>query len=568
MIDAQFALRGLWTMVVLLGIWLVVAIPAYAVLSVWAQLRTALGLSVATSRIFVHDVADRMAVTAARIRTELQQRLRWFEIDQTARDAWLQSIDYTMAPAVANAAELTRTRRGAEKSLSFLQPLLVRLKQLRLASQSVPSIPTLRDAQDSTQKSRIGATNFVISSIFLPVIIAANAQMTGLVLSEILPPVRPLLGIPIPLVVAAIVVLAEAAIGVLHSAEAESRADSERTFTLMAGVWMAAGFGVVAIEAMLYGIVQPDNVVKIPVAGSVFGLVGAVLGLTVFGLGRLWHHSLITFRKERTARVVAKHLVSLRHAAEEWNAVAERVTPKQTEAVAHLERLTALATEAANIQSAAVVKAHAAFDHHRAVLPLWASSRERPLSDSEFHERESRVYLWLTILVVANASLAAVSGLSARRVTPLIGVAVGIGVSIASVSLGAFASQAISRSFRWKVFVEAGMAGVVLVLASAAALFLRSELSLHAVVFAIPAVAAFLSGVQIGPDSSLLKLPVWMVARLLVLAILTVLLVVFHGTNLLVALIHYLLSMIAWPITALLTIRRRSSTVEHVPAVI
>src|SRR4051812_8988361 len=118
MIDAQFALRGLWTMVVLLGIWLVVAIPAYAVLSVWAQLRTALGLSVATFRIFVHDVADRMAVTAARIRTELQQRLRWFEIDQTARDAWLQSIDYTMAPAVANAAELTRTRRGAEKSLS------------------------------------------------------------------------------------------------------------------------------------------------------------------------------------------------------------------------------------------------------------------------------------------------------------------------------------------------------------------------------------------------------------------------------------------------------------------
>jgi hypothetical protein len=444
--------------------------------------------------------------------------------------------------------------------------MLARLTQLKPAWQKVPVIPNLRDAQDSTQKSRIGATNFVIASILLPPIIAANAQMTGLVLSEVLPPVRPLLGIPIPLVVAAIVVLAEAAIGILHSAEAESRVGTERAFTLMTAVWTIAGFGVIAIEAMLYGIVQPGNVLRIPIAGSVFGLVGGLLGLAVFGLGRLWHHSLITLRKERTARVVAKQLVALKHAAEEWNSLAQRVAPHQTDAVVQFERLATLAGETANLQVAAVSKVHAEFERHRAVLPNWATQNERSLSDAEFQERESRVYLWLLILLVAVVSLATVSGFSARRLTPVFGAAVGLGTGVAAFSMGTFAAQATSRSSRARAIVLAALGTITVVLAGMSARFLRGEVSLHGIVLGIPAVGAFLSGVQIGRDSSLLRLPGWMLVRLVAMIPLISVTAIIFAINVSVVLVEYLLAIIAWPVTALLRFRRGPSAVEHAPA--
>src|SRR3954453_1776801 len=104
MFETQSAVRALWTVLVMLGIWLVVSIPAYAALSVWVHLRATLAAFTQTFSAFVIGAADHLRATGAGIRAELQQRLRWFEIDASAKAAWLDSVDRVWKIANTNAA--------------------------------------------------------------------------------------------------------------------------------------------------------------------------------------------------------------------------------------------------------------------------------------------------------------------------------------------------------------------------------------------------------------------------------------------------------------------------------
>jgi hypothetical protein len=562
MFDTQAEIRLLLAILLVFAIWLVVSVPAYAVLSVWLLVRAAVANARTAFSTFVGGVDGRLTAAATRIRLELRERLRWSEIDSSAKTAWLESVEQIWGVAKTHSAELHNARSTASESLRVLRPILNRVKNLKLASQGLPTVPSLQQALESTKESRLAWMNAVIAFVLLVPIVAANAQMTGLVLSEVIPPVRPLLGIPIPLVVAMVLVIAEASIGVLHSVEAENRAETERAFTAMTAVWTLAAVAVIVIEALLYGFVQPEGVVKIPVADYVFFLVGGVLGLAVCGLGRMLHHSVATISKERTPTVASKHLLRLEHAAEEWNALATRLRPQQEEAIVRFERLTTMSAQASDVQLTALTKAHAEFERHRVALPPWATSKDRELTDAEFQEREARTYLWLFIWLLATTSLAVVVELIARRSGPSVGMSVGIATAVASFALGAFAGQAVPRGRR-SLGVTFAFAFLVVVIAVAAARFVRGEISLHAIIVAVPATAAFLGGLQIGPDASLLRLPVWVLIRVMAMTPFLLGMAVLWAVTFATAIIEYALRILAWPVLTILSLRNRTPSAEH-----
>src|SRR6266496_3887305 len=123
MFETQTLLRALWAILILFGIWLIASIPAYAALSVWLQLRATLTTLTQTFSTFVRMTFERLDITGERIRIELQQRLRWFEVDSSAKAAWIESIELTWSAAKTNATELTGARMMASNSLKTLQPL-------------------------------------------------------------------------------------------------------------------------------------------------------------------------------------------------------------------------------------------------------------------------------------------------------------------------------------------------------------------------------------------------------------------------------------------------------------
>ena len=146
-------------------------------------------------------------------------------------------------------------------------------------------------------------------------------------------------------------------------------------------------------------------------------------------------------RKDRTPKVIAKQLHVLIDAADQWNLVAERLQPTQQAASDQFEHLIELCRQTSLAQGYAIQQFTSQLETHRESPPPWARPTERALTQSEFSERESRTYLWITVLAVATLILAIACGAFASGVGVFAAATVGMGLAVAAFAAGAFGSQ-------------------------------------------------------------------------------------------------------------------------------
>ena len=270
----------------LTALWLVASIPGYWLFSAWSHLRLAVN---ATFDFLVNAVAvgrARRHHLLSTARDELMDRVGLFEVSRAAADAWQQTLAIMLEGVRAGSTQIQATREAAVESTKQLERIARQARTWKLASAALPAVPAIDEVLQRARRNRSAAINLVASvGLFIPIAVA-NAQLTGLVLQETIPPVQPILRLPVAYVIALVIVIAEAAVGLLHSAEADAREGSGRRLTVLSVVWTMAAIGVVAIEAMLYSRVQTESgFFRLPFGVSAFGLVGALLGLSVFGLG-------------------------------------------------------------------------------------------------------------------------------------------------------------------------------------------------------------------------------------------------------------------------------------------
>jgi hypothetical protein len=491
--------------------------------------------------------------------------MRLFEVDQVAATAWAQTLSVMLDGVRSGSAQIEQTRSAASQSLKQLELIGQRLRKLKLLSAVLPEVPTIDHVLLSARRNRVASVNLLLALFLLPPIVYANAQLTGLVLRELIPPVQPILGVPVPYAIALIIVIAEVAIGLLHSAEAEQREDSERKLTLATLVTNVAALGVIAIETLLYAQVQPESTaLKLPIGGSAFGLVGALLGFAVFGLGRLAHNSVVTLRKDRTPKAITKHLLRLKDAADQWNLVAERLEPSRKAASDQFERLIELCRRTSEAQGHAMQQFINELATHRESPPPWARPTERTLTRSEFADRESRTYFWVVIAALAAASLTMASLQFARNSNVAMGAVVAIGLTVGAFAMGAFGSQNAPFNRRWRLTLQATLLLIVVALAVASGRLLRGAFTYHSVVISIPAVAAYIAGHQIGPMAPLLKLPMLWIAHRSINGVVYLAIAVLWLFAALTAVIEYIARVLAWPMTTLIrAIKSRREPSPH-----
>lgn len=564
MISTPAVWELVWWLVGVLALWLVVSIPAYAVLTVWLMLREAL----ATAIVSVHQFAERVLQNQIQSEKDIEERLRlrarWYEVDATAKQAWLQTIEAISLGAKANATRVADATSTCSSGLKLLAPIGKQLRKLGLTADNVPTIPDGDQFLDTSTRARVALVTFIVSSFLLIAMILVNAQMTGLVLSEIIPPLQPFFNIPVPFLIAMGLVLMEAGIGLLHAVDAESREGTERSFTVGAMIWSTAGAGVVLVESLLYGQVDAGAVLQIPLAGSVFGLIGGLLGLAVFGLGRVWFSSITTIRKSRTPRLVRRELERLRHAADEWNAVAERLRPQHEQTANAFEQLISLCREGSEIQVQAVRKLDAELNRHRVDVPPWARPQERAFSEHEFSERVSRITLWLLLWMIAAVVVVAISASFAIWVSPTAGMSMGAGLVIGSAALGLLAAQTSVTTPRSRITLQLALAFTAILLAFLDARFLRGRLvGWHGVALTAPTLAAFVAGLKIGPDVGLLRVPLLVVIRMAKILFCFGALLLVRLVAVVAAVIEYGLRILAWPLwTAVQSYRSRRTNLR------
>jgi hypothetical protein len=544
-------------------LWLMVSIPAFALLSVWLRVRDSVSGTLRGFIEMVKNGAARRAQSAKDARNSVMERIRLVEIDEAASGAWQQSLSTVLEGVRSGGVQIERTRTDAHQMTKDLERSTQRIKKLKFVSAVIPEIPAMENALIQAKRHRSAGTNLFLSLLLLLPIMAANMQLTGLVLRELIPPVQPLLGIPVAVLIALILVIVEASIGVLHSVEAEKREESERKLTIASVVYTVAAMGVVVIEAMLYSTVQPDSgALRLPIGGSAFGLVGGILGLAVFGFGRLAYSSLMTLRKDRTPKVIAKQLDTLKDSAEGWNLVANRLEPKQNACVAAFKHLGDLCRDTAQAQGHAIEQFTHEIDKLRDTPPEWARPVERQLSQSEFAERESRAYFWLTVATIAAVSLVVICAHLTFRVTMITGASVGLGLAAAAFAAGALASQNSPRPTVWRITWYALLIAVLCGLAVSAVRFLRAPLGFLSAVLLIPALAAFAAGVQVGRMVSLLRLPLGWFGHRLTNTTLACLVGLFWLVNAVTALVEYVAQLIAWPTLAVVKAVRGATKVR------
>lgn len=563
------ASTSIWDSVVwLLGfvaLWVVASIPGYWFLSVWMQLRDVVRSTLNSLISSVNAGRARRAASASAVQQDLMDRMRVFEIDQTAANAWRQTLGTMLEGVRAGGTQIDTTRTSAIQTTKRLERSALRVRKLKLVSAVVPDVPTVNDALLRARRNRAALVNLILAVLLLVPIVFANAQLTGLVLRELIPPVQPILGVPVAYALALIIVIAEAAIGLLHSAEAEQREESERKLTMAGIVWSVAAVGVVAIETVLYSQVQPDSsALRLPIGGSAFALVGALLGLAVFGLGRLAHSSGVTLRKDRTPKVIAKQLNRLKDAADEWNLVADRLQPLQKTCSDNFERLVGLCRQTSESQGHAIEQFTVEIEMLRESAPAWARPAERRLTQSEFSERESRTYLWLAVTVIATFSLIVLCAQLATRLQVSAGATVGLGLAAAAFAAGALGSQNAPDRRGWRLAWYVVLIVVVGAFTVASERFLRGIVSLHTAVALIPAIAAFTAGIQIGQGVALLRLPLLWLTDRFIDAVLFTCVAVFWSINGLTAIVEYLARLIAWPtLTVVGFARSKRGTNSH-----
>lgn len=547
-LDVWLALRWLSGFILL---WCVASIPGYWVLNVWMLLRAAYLKIIQSFAAFAASSRSGRLAIAAASRAELQVGLGSYEVDDAAAAAWTDSIDAMSEKLEACKSDLAKARKSAVDSVSELEASTRRVKRLNLVSERVPDIPSSDVFLRNTTDRRKAVVNCVLAVGLLIPIAWANAQLTGLVLRDYLPPLQPVFGMPLPFVIAVILVALEAAIGLLHSMAAD-RDNTERKISIGELVTSAAALIIMLAEARLYAAIDPAATLQLSVGGSVFGFVGFLLGFGVFGLGRVAHASAMTVRKAGTPKHLAKSLERLREAADEWNASAETVAPTHAKAVASFEQLGQTAKLAVTALSETGQDYLASLETHKATLPDWARASNRTITEAEFREKESRAYFWLTLGVLALACLAAVCSYLSRRFGVGPSLAFGVGLGLASFAFGAFGAQSAPRNRLPRLYTILGLFLATVLLTVSVEKLLMGSISLNVVGILVPAAGLFISGLQLGPIA-LLRLPLTRVLNALITGVLYLALGVCWLLNAALALVEYALRILAWPTHAVVS---------------
>jgi MFS family permease len=210
-----------------------------------------------------------------------------------------------------------------------------------------------------------------------------------------------------------------------------------------------------------------------------------------------------------------------------------------------------LCRDTAQAQGHAIEEFTNKIERLRDTPPAWARPVERQLTQSEFAERESRAYLWVTVATIAAASIVVICARLTFRVPTITGAAVGLGLAAVAFAAGALGSQNTPRFTVWRITWYAVLIAVLTALAMSAVRFLRAPLGFLSAVLLIPALAAFAAGVQLGPMVSLLRLPVSWFAHRLINGALAGLVGLFWLLNAVTAVVEYIAQLIAWPTLAI-----------------
>ena len=545
-----------WDMAVWLAgaiaLWCLASIPAYWFLGAWLTIRAALDGVLAKLVRFFGDLRRDRRESRARTGDGIRARMRVTAVDKSLLEAWTAALASAFDAIQTGSRQVEQARAFAAAALKKIEPLGRRLQRLELMSEALPDVPTVDQALLRTKRNRLAIVNLLLAVILLIPIAVVNAQLTGLVLNEFIPPVQPVFGIPVSFVLAVVLVIAEAGIGLLHSAEAERHQESERRLTLGVLVWSAAALGVIGLETTLYSQVNAGAMdLELSLGGSAFGLMGAILGASVFGLGRLAHSSLATIRKDRTPRVIAKQLVQLRHAADDWNAAAQRLGPAQQAATDGCQQLVAACRQIAEAERASLDSFKLEVERCKEFPPVWATPVERTLTDSEFSERESAAYLWSAVAVLATLSLAGLAGAFASRMSLWPSLALGIGGG----SL-AFATGALAASIKPRPAIARAAVGLSLWIATAAGValvgrILRGEVNVFAWILLVPATATYIAGYMVGDTIALLRLPLMWVTDTVSYAACALAAALMWLLAAITAVIEYAARLVAWPTTLL-----------------
>jgi hypothetical protein len=283
------------------------------------------------------------------------------------------------------------------------------------AAKSVPGFPNIPAAdQISAQHGslRTAKVRLLVSSAILIALISVNTGMLGQILKDLgfIPHDLVYFGIPLYLVFAFILTLAEAGLGYVHTAGRPSPDEPPRV-----AVWpaIAVCFAVViaCVEGFFYSQVAPSraSLVDLPIGfqikqGTLFFLWGATLVLVLFGLGTIWSTAL-----ERTTRS-ADHFPALVRRLSQYREKFATASESAARSAGHLKEeveamrqmLQAAAQETASLlASVAQLKDAASGTKSEVVTP-------RPLTTAEAYHfvNVSGVWFFLTLLgmVIVTAS--------------------------------------------------------------------------------------------------------------------------------------------------------------------
>ncbi len=152
-------------------------------------------------------------------------------------------------------------------------------------------------------------------------------------------------------------------------------------------------------------------------------------------------------------------------------------------------------------------------------------------------------------LVVLSAQL--VSHLSASA-----GAALGLGSAATAFAAGAVGSQNTPQWGKWRFAWFLLLLILVTAFTIASDRYLRGSVGLYSSLTLIPALAAFVAGVQIGPFVALLRLPLLWLFNRLTDAVLFFCLAILWFVNLITAIVEYVTRFIAWPVIAIVTAAR------------
>jgi hypothetical protein len=185
------------------------------------------------------------------------------------------------------------------------------------------------------------------------------------------------------------------------------------------------------------------------------------------------------------------------------------------------------------------------------------------MTDGEFQQRESRTYLWLVIWLMATVGATAITVVIARGSQITTSAIIGFASATAAFAVGAFRGQLAPRRPVQSAITTGVCGALVALVAAVAAQFVRGDISMHALVLAVPDCTAFLAGLTIAPDAALLRLPSWTLFRAIALVMMSAWIAVLTFVSVTTAIVEYALRIVAWPLSALLNTRRQEPVTEH-----